>query len=223
MKAVTYTLMQFLVVAGGGLLIGLAANAANPEGLRVDRDYFRGAARPTGQEARPTPQATPAALANAGSPSAQPQPEATQQPAPTPAAERQTAPNEPFKPLPRKEVVDAYLDPDCQQEQTIFIDARDDDSYAEGHVPGAYQLDHYRVERYLDSVLPAAQNALKIIIYCHGGTCEDSKLAAYDLLDAGIDPYKIFIYTGGMEDWKNTALPLEVGERNSGQLEYTGE
>ena len=105
-----------------------------------------------------------------------------------------------------------------RQGSILFVDARDEEHFQEGHIPGAYELDPYHLEKYLADVLPACQLAQQIIVYCYGGDCEDSRFAAVTLRNAGIPAEKLFVYTGGISDWTNHSLALELGERNSGNI-----
>jgi rhodanese-related sulfurtransferase len=111
-----------------------------------------------------------------------------------------------------------FADPRYASELVLFVDARDDRHYQEGHIPGAYQFDHYRPDNYLPTVLPACQNAEQIVVYCTGGNCEDSEFAALTLRDAGVPPERLFIYAGGMTEWATNGLPVETGARKSGTL-----
>lgn len=119
------------------------------------------------------------------------------------------------------QVVQFYNDPAKDQGVVIFVDARDDEHYQAGHIPGAFQLDHYHPERYLATVLPACQAAQKIVVYCKGGSCEDSEQTAIFLRDAGISKDRLFVYAGGFDEWTAARLPIEAGERNSGRMENT--
>ena len=100
----------------------------------------------------------------------------------------------------------------------IFIDARDESHYREGHVPGAYEFDPYHPEKYFPAVLPVCQAAEQIVVYCNGGDCDDSESAALLLRDVGIADQKLFVYGGGITEWTNNRLPVETGARNSGSL-----
>jgi rhodanese-related sulfurtransferase len=119
------------------------------------------------------------------------------------------------------QVIQLFRDPRFEQETIIFVDARDDRHYQEGHIPGAYQFDHYRPADYLAPVLAASQNAEKIVVYCNGGNCEDSKFAAISLHEAGVPGEKLFVYIGGMTEWSTNGLPVESGARKSGQFKET--
>jgi rhodanese-related sulfurtransferase len=100
----------------------------------------------------------------------------------------------------------------------VFIDARDEEHYVGGHIPGAYEFDPYHPEKYFPTVLPACRAAEQIVVYCNGGDCDDSKTAAQLLKDVGIPYRKLFIYGGGITDWGNNHQPVETGARNSGNL-----
>jgi rhodanese-related sulfurtransferase len=114
--------------------------------------------------------------------------------------------------------VELFRDPRYEQGLVIFIDARDDQHYAAGHIPGAWPFDRFRPEQYLPTVLPACLTAVKVVVYCNGGECEDSEFAAIMLRDAGVPREALFIYAGGITEWKAQRLPMEAGARRSGEL-----
>jgi rhodanese-related sulfurtransferase len=112
-----------------------------------------------------------------------------------------------------------FRDPEYEQELIVFVDARDDQHYEEGHVPGAYQLDRYYPENHLPTVLPACLNATRVVIYCKGGKCEDSYFAAQAFQEAGVPPERLCVYAGGIAEWGAARLPVETGARRSGVIE----
>jgi rhodanese-related sulfurtransferase len=116
------------------------------------------------------------------------------------------------------QVLRLFHDPRCEQNLVVFIDARDSEQYQQGHIPGAYLFNHYHPENYFPSVLPVCQLAQDIVVYCHGGDCEDSEFAATMLHDAGITN-NLFVYSGGISEWSTNGLPVEIGERKSGQMQ----
>ncbi len=122
-------------------------------------------------------------------------------------------------PITFEDVVVAFEDPLYEAEAYVFVDARDDQNYTDGHIPGALQLDHYRIEDYIDEVLSYCQAAEKIIVYCTGGECDDSEFAALALRDEfGVDPEKLYVFVGGLEEWIRNKMPVERGERLSGDI-----
>ncbi|GJM26257.1 MAG: hypothetical protein DHS20C16_26720 [Phycisphaerae bacterium] len=125
--------------------------------------------------------------------------------------------------IDHNETMEAYQSAAYEVGQCIFIDARNDTAYAEKHIPGAYQLDHYYADRYIPDLIPVCTEAEQIIVYCNGGKCEDSKLATADLIENGVLAEKIFVYVGGVVAWSKDGLPFERGERLSGDTFYDDE
>ena len=117
-----------------------------------------------------------------------------------------------------QDVAELFKDLRYEQGLVVFVDARDDQHYQAGHIPGAWQFDHYRAERYLPAVLPVCLNAQRVVVYCTGGACEDSEFAAIMLRDAGIPRENLFVYAGGITEWTAQGRPVETGARRSGEL-----
>ena len=116
-------------------------------------------------------------------------------------------------------VTQFFRDPRREQDGVIFIDARADEQYRAGHIPGAYQFYHYYPEKYLTNVVQVCLTAEQIVFYCNGGECDDSLQAAVMLRDnLQLPKAKLFVYGGGITEWANSGLPMELGARNSGQL-----
>ncbi len=105
-----------------------------------------------------------------------------------------------------------FTDPNHESGQWVFIDARDDEHYQEGHIPSACQLDHYRPDDYIDELRPIVQSVERIVLYCNGGNCEDSILAATYLINNEGVPYElVYVYEGGFEEWKTKGGPISTG------------
>lgn len=113
-----------------------------------------------------------------------------------------------------------WRDPMFQEyEATVFLDARREEQYSEGHIPGAWHFDPFYPERSIDDLLPLLTSAMTIVVYCKGGECDDSESAALYLLNLGAaDPGRLSIYVGGVEAWTAAQLPMERGLRGSGEL-----
>ncbi|MFQ6605179.1 MAG: rhodanese-like domain-containing protein [Fidelibacterota bacterium] len=85
-----------------------------------------------------------------------------------------------------------------------FIDAREWDYYAEGHIAGAYNADNYMALVFtLDSLQGRDQ---PIVTYCDGDECGSSEELAYDLQASGFT--NIYIFLGGWSEWKNAGMPI---------------
>ena len=204
-------LLEALTLAAAGLALSLTANFLSPRGLVLARDYFPGS---TGRSAA-------MAISAAGSNSNQAVSSAgTNSPArlgQDALAARLAAQG--LQLIDGEEVKRLFGDPQYAQELFVFVDARDDRHYQQGHVPGAYQFDRYYPEKHLPVVLPACLTATKVVVYCTGGNCEDSEFAALALKEASVPPDRLFVYAGGVTEWTAHGWPLESGERKSGLLQ----
>lgn len=187
------TLRQACVVALAGVVTGLLANAVSPRGLSLSRNYFPDT---------PAPAATPAPAG--ASPVAR-------TPSAAPARSKRGLPL-----IDQKRATELFRDPRRTEGLILFVDARAAEPYARGHIPGAYPLDHYRLELTIADLIGVAQLAQEIVVYCNGGDCEDSDLAAADLQQFGVPVSKISIYGGGFDEWQRSKLPVETGARGSG-------
>ena len=77
----------------------------------------------------------------------------------------------------------------------IIIDARTQEEYDEGHIPGAILIPEYEIADRAEKELPD-KNQL-ILVYCRSG--RRSKIAAEELVKLGYTNVKEF---GGIIDWK---------------------
>jgi rhodanese-related sulfurtransferase len=201
---VTRVVFEGLVVGIAGLLVALAANALSPRGLVLTRNYFP-------ETAVVRDLVTGAAPARGTS-----NPAADAASAQSPAAQRLVANG--LQPINGDTAARLANDPRCQQQLIVFIDARDEEHFLAGHVPGAFEFDRYHPEKYLMDVLSVCQTAEQIVVYCNGGDCEDSQYAAITLRDAGVANQKLMVYLGGIKEWEARGLPVEIGQRQSGKL-----
>jgi rhodanese-related sulfurtransferase len=186
-----------------GLAFALLANQLSPRGLKLTRDFFPKAIK----AGSPPRQSTHAPAPGSGTNSAA-----------VPEALAARLREQGLQLLEHDRAVALYQAPEYAQERIIFVDARNDQHYPVGHIPGAFQLDHYHPENYLPAVLPACLAAQKIVVYCTGGDCEDSEFTAVMLTQAGVPLDKLLIYAGGFTEWSAHGLPVEIGARKSGTL-----
>lgn len=209
-------LLEAAVVACATAVLGLAANSLSPRGLVLGRDYFRIGTPVAPSAAASVPQPSNSipvtnSIASADNPTNL----AASHLSNAAAAKIRSAG---FNVATLNDIKAAYESPQYRQSGILLIDARNDDHYLKGHIPGSIQLDYYRPEAHLPLVIPLAQLAEQVFVYCTGGTCEDSELAAMLLRDAGIPSAKIYVYLGGFAEWSGAGLPVEAGVRDSGQI-----
>lgn len=77
----------------------------------------------------------------------------------------------------------------------IIIDARTQEEYDEGHIPGAILIPEYEIADRAEKELPDKDQL--ILVYCRSG--RRSKIAAEELVKLGYTNVKEF---GGIIDWK---------------------
>lgn len=208
-------LLEALVIAIVGVCLALIANQISPRGLNLARNYFpeiKPAPTPSATITNSTPAPTAATTNTASAPP----------PANAEASEADQAiarlKSKGLQVVTLEQVKKLLHDPGYTNGSIIFVDARDDDHYQAGHIPGALQLDYYHPDKYLTAVVPACQAAKQVVVYCSGGDCEDSEMTAIMLRDGGIPNQKLFVYSGGMNEWEARQEPIETGARNSGQM-----
>lgn len=117
-----------------------------------------------------------------------------------------------FQTITLEEVQKVFDDPQTKQGLNIFVDARDDEHFAEGHIPGAVQCFPYESQRCLKGVMAAAGGAEKVIVYCGGGDCEDSIFMCRELTEAGVPTEAVFLFEGGWKEWSASGMPTEGGK-----------
>ena len=77
----------------------------------------------------------------------------------------------------------------------IILDARTQEEYDEGHIPGAIMIPEYEIAERAEKELPDKDQL--ILVYCRSG--RRSKIVAEELVKLGYTNIKEF---GGIIDWK---------------------
>ena len=83
-------------------------------------------------------------------------------------------------------------------EEYVLLDAREQEEYDDGHIPGAILIPYTEIENQAEEMLPNKDK--QILVYCRSG--RRSKIAAEALSKLGYTKVKEF---GGIIDW-----PYEV-------------
>lgn len=196
-------LYEALVVALVGICVALTANHFSPRGIKLTRDYFPKAGATEPQPEKATEEGVGSRQVHTAEQGK--------------AEGRIQARNLISADL--AEVTELFQDPRYEMEQVVFVDARSRRYYEEGHVPGAFLLDHFQPELTMGEVLPAVLAAEVVVVYCSGGECEDSEFVAVFLRDAGVPNDRLRVYVGGMNEWREAGLPVEMGGRHSQTME----
>lgn len=94
--------------------------------------------------------------------------------------------------------------------EAVFIDAREEVEYDEGHIKGAIDLPFESWDDYWPGVEPVLNPDTQIVVYCEGLDCELSLFAARELKSRG---YKnAYTFFGGWQKWVEAGLPVEKSE-----------
>jgi len=91
-----------------------------------------------------------------------------------------------------------------------FIDARVVKEYDAGHIPGAIPWPFNEFLEYLKNYQDEISFDTPVVVYCEGGTCDQSISLSENLQIVGYTD--IYLYHGGFDEWKNMGMPVEKGE-----------
>ena len=98
---------------------------------------------------------------------------------------------------------DVYTDLQNNSAEIMVIDARTQEAYSRGHVPGAINLPW----REIDSSSTAAMPKDKVLVtYCDGMQCNASTKAAMRLATLG---FRVKEMLDGIQGWKREGYPVE--------------
>ncbi|MGD2110793.1 MAG: rhodanese-like domain-containing protein [Phycisphaerae bacterium] len=205
MKIIKSTVAQFVILGVVSIAVGLGVNTVRAKN-RIDLSRNYKSPPPPGRHEPSNPRRETSTTVDD----------------PPPNGARLTAEDPPpAEPAPEEDygyqvidfagVVEVFEDPSTAFGANLFVDARNDALYAEGHIPGALLADHWKLDEYIDTVLNYAAGAEKIIVYCKGGDCEDSQLVCGDLVEFEIEYDKVFLYPGGLDEWRQRGMPVDKG------------
>ena len=106
------------------------------------------------------------------------------------------------------------------EQKTPFVDARTPDMFKDGHIPGAYNLDFYDVDKNFSGLSGTFEKTAPLVVYCQGisgprneDTCETSRLLAELLSTRGFK--RVMLFEQGYAFWENAKDPVDRGS-NSG-------
>lgn len=97
-----------------------------------------------------------------------------------------------------------------EEDAAVFVDARPESQYAQGHIPGALNLPWQEVDRYFLETADRLQGPKTIITYCDGESCELSHELALSLKEMGYETVRVLV--NGWTVWQEAGLPREIGE-----------
>jgi len=94
---------------------------------------------------------------------------------------------------------------------TIFVDARDQWEFSEGHISGAINIPEFSFTPN-NKLLQNIEKTSLMLIYCGGEDCDTSKRLASELERLGYS--NIYVYLGGFSEWLEAGLSIEGMDNN---------
>ena len=89
----------------------------------------------------------------------------------------------------------------------LFVDARSQEDFSEGHIRGAISLPLGEFETYIDQFKANYPLSQYIVAYCSGRECDDSHELAQRLFEHGYADVSVFI--DGYPAWAAEDFPIE--------------
>jgi 3-mercaptopyruvate sulfurtransferase SseA len=89
----------------------------------------------------------------------------------------------------------------------VFVDARDDEEFNEGHIRGARHIEYEHAERQWEAAMRGVDPGSPVVVYCNGEGCNSSQLVADALRNVGFQ--KVFVFFGGWPAWSAAGYPLD--------------
>lgn len=88
----------------------------------------------------------------------------------------------------------------------LFIDGREPDEYAQGHIRGARNIPYLEVDKYFEELVAIPRDTL-IIIYCHNPECSLGR----DLADfmSQMEFHNLYLYDKGWDEWVAAGMAVE--------------
>ena len=95
------------------------------------------------------------------------------------------------------------------ESSALFLDARDETAFVQGHIAGARHLPWHDADDYLMDIIPELSPERLIITYCDGEICNLSHDLAVLLREMGFINTKVLV--NGWTVWREAGLPMETG------------
>ena len=99
----------------------------------------------------------------------------------------------------------AALKARMEQGNVVVVHALNAENYAQGHVPGAVNVDY---EKMTPEMLPS-DKAQALVFYCAGPMCPVSDMAAKKAAKWGHT--NVWVYKGGIKQWRSAGMAVAEG------------
>lgn len=111
-----------------------------------------------------------------------------------------------FQGVPTVSLVQAYER--LQQGNTLFVDARKADEYAELHIPGALNLNPEDLAAGGEQAVAGIAKDRPIVVYCDRAACDAALKVAEKLQSLGFTQVQTFL--GGFVVWDEAGYPVDT-------------
>ena len=101
--------------------------------------------------------------------------------------------------------IDIDIAKDLYEQGTLFIDARAEEYFLDGHIPGAICSDEFG--ELLDKIYSLDNLEKAFVVYCSDDDCGSSEELSYELYDQGFE--SIYLFKGGWKQWTEYNLPAK--------------
>lgn len=91
--------------------------------------------------------------------------------------------------------------------EVLFVDARPESQYYEGHIQGALSLPLQEADAYFMDAVNRLSAANVIVTYCDGDNCDLSHDLALFLKEMGMENVRVLV--NGWSVWREAGLPTE--------------
>ena len=95
-----------------------------------------------------------------------------------------------------------------QAGHVVLIDARIEQAFAQGHLPGAQNLPLHAFDENLSTLRRVVKPGLPVVVYCSGVECQDSHKFASRLAAMGVG--QVMVYSGGFKEWSEMGLEVKT-------------
>jgi len=92
------------------------------------------------------------------------------------------------------------------RDEFTLVDALPEETFQEGHLPGAINVPQQEVGRMAKKVIPDKE--AEIVVYCASQDCHAAEKTAEALMKKGYSHVRH--YAGGKKDWQEAGFPLEA-------------
>jgi rhodanese-related sulfurtransferase len=95
-----------------------------------------------------------------------------------------------------------------KQDTVLFLDARPQEQYVQGHIRGALSIPGQEADRYFMETADRLDNADMLIAYCDGESCDLSHELALFLKQMGYANVRVLV--NGWSVWRQAGLPTST-------------